>query len=179
MGVGAYDSKELAVKAVTRYFDKDGSHIGQAWRDMDNEEFNKYFVCYGAEKLADTDRLQTLVAYKRGEEAVTFEVKMIEKNLEVFLVEDEEVFDEEDEDLEDTKEEEDLEDSKEEEVLEDTEEEEVLEDTKEEEEEEDLEDTKEEEVLEDTEEEEVLEDTKEEEELGETTDDSHFDEDSE
>ena len=85
---------------MTRYFDKDDSHIGQAWRDMGNEEFGKYFVCYDAEKLVYTEKLQTLVAYKRGEEAVTFAVKMVEKNLEVCpLDEEEEVFDEDDEGL--------------------------------------------------------------------------------
>ena len=116
--VGAYDSKvnkfmtgwrvnnvtclqELAAKAVTMYFDKDDSHIAQAWRDMDEEEYHKYFVCYSAEKLAITDTLQTIVAYKRGEEAVKFEVKMVKKNLEVGPINDE-VFDEEEGDCERT-----------------------------------------------------------------------------
>merc|ERR1719290_51273 len=129
--VGAYDSKELAAKAVTRYFDKDDSHIGKAWRDF--TKFTKYFVCYDAGKLVYTETLQTLVAYTRGEEAVTFAVKMVEKNLEVCPLDEEEVFDEdEDEYLEETKEEEeDLDVSKVEEELEDTKEEEELESTKE------------------------------------------------
>ena len=55
---------------MTRYFDKDRSHIGQAWRDLDDEEFSKYFVCYDAEKLVEVDWLQKLVTCKKGEEVV-------------------------------------------------------------------------------------------------------------